>query len=142
MGEGAEHLAGRTGFDDFAVAHHRHLVGEAGDHREVVGDEDHAHAVFVDEPLQEFDDTGLGGDVEGGGGLVGDQQFGPERDGRGDDDALALAARELVRKAVARKAVGGEADALEHAVGLGQGLAAAGLAVHPDGHGHLVADGL
>ena len=47
----------------------------------------------------------LGRDVEGGGGLVGDQELRAERDRHGDADALALAAGELVR--VARRAGSG-----------------------------------
>ena len=50
---------------------------------------------------QQVDDLRLHRDVEGGDQLVGDQAFGLERKGPGDADPLALAARELVRIAVA-----------------------------------------
>ena len=43
---------------------------------------------------------GLHRDVQRGGGLVGDQQFGIQRERAGDADALPLTARQLVRKAV------------------------------------------
>ena len=79
-------------------------VGHAGDHGEVVGDEDQPHAVLVDQPLQQIEDARLRGDVERGGRLVGDQQLGLERDRHGDHDALALAAGQLVRIAVEREA--------------------------------------
>ena len=45
----------------------------------------------------QLQDLRLGGDVERGGRLVGDQQHGIEHQRHGDHDALALAARELVR---------------------------------------------
>ena len=94
-----QHAAGRPGFHDAALVHHRHAVGEAGDHREVVGDQHQPHAVLVDEPPQQREDRRLGGDVEGGRRLVGDQQLRAQRDRHGDADALALAAGELVRVA-------------------------------------------
>ena len=43
-----------AGLDDLALPHDGDLVGDAGDHREVVGDEDHPHAVLVDELLQQL----------------------------------------------------------------------------------------
>ena len=103
------------------------------DDGEIVGDEDEPHAVLVDEAAQQFEDAGLGGDVEGGGRLVGDQQLWAHGDGRGDDDALALAARQLVRIAVAREEVGGQAGAGQGPVGLGEGLAAAKVVRAPAG---------
>ncbi len=49
------------------------------------------------EPAQQVEDLRLDGDVEGGGGLVGDQQVGLVGEGHGDHHALALPARELMR---------------------------------------------
>ena len=49
---------------------------------------------------QELDDLRLHREVEGGGGLVEQDELGLERDGPGDGDALALAAGELVREAL------------------------------------------
>ena len=40
---------------------------------------------------------GLDGHIQGGGGLVTDEDLGPAGDGDGDDDPLAHAAGELVR---------------------------------------------
>ena len=53
------------------------------------------------EVFEELEDLGLDGDVEGGGGLVGDEDAGLVGwpliyDGDGDEDALALASGELV----------------------------------------------
>ena len=79
--------------------------------------------------------------VERGGGLVGDQQRGIEHEGGGDHDALALAARDLVRidvdQALGLGQVHGAHD-LQHAlapVGLGK------LGVDLQHLGDLVADG-
>ena len=57
------------------MPHDGDAIGEAGDHREIMRDEDQAHAVLVDQPLQQLEDLRLGGDVERGRRLVGDQQF-------------------------------------------------------------------
>ena len=45
---------------------------------------------------EQSEDLGLDGDVEGGGGLVGDEQAGAMHERHGDEDALALPAGELV----------------------------------------------
>ena len=50
--------------------------------------------------LQQLDDLRLGGDVERGRGLVGDQQFRVARECRGERDALAHAAGKLEWHAV------------------------------------------
>ena len=60
--------------------------------------------------LEEVEDLGLDGDVEGGDGFVGDDEFRLWGEGAGDGDALALAAGELVGVLAHEAAV--EADAL------------------------------
>lgn len=64
---------------------------------QIVGDEQQAEAAFGAQGAQEGEDLRLGGDVQGAGGLVGQQQprFGGQR--AGDDDALEHAAGEFVR---------------------------------------------
>ena len=52
------------------------------------------------EILQHIDHLGLNGHVQGGDGLVADDELGIDRQGAGDADALALAAGELVGVAV------------------------------------------
>ena len=61
------------------------------------------------EVSQQGEDLRLDGDVEGGGGLVGDEQAGLVDDGHGDEDALALAAGELVRVVAERRSGSGRA---------------------------------
>ena len=48
------------------------------------------------ETAEQSEDLGLYGDVEGGGGLVGDEKLGPVDEGHGDENALALASGKLV----------------------------------------------
>ena len=54
---------------------------------------------------QQVEDLGLDRDVQRRCGLVANQQFGFDREGAGDGDALALAAGELVRIALCRLGV-------------------------------------
>ena len=71
---GEEGLGG--GFlDDAPGVHDRHPVGHLGHDAQVVGDEDDGHAQVGPELEHEVEDLGLDGDVEGGGRLVGDEQF-------------------------------------------------------------------
>jgi hypothetical protein len=64
---------------------------------QVVGDEDVGQPELVLQLLHEVDDLRLHRHVQRGHRLVADQHLGVERDAAGDADALALAARELVR---------------------------------------------
>ena len=68
-----------------------------GHHAEVVGDEHHRHVAVALLVGEQVEDLRLHGDVERGGGLVGEEQLGAARQGDGDGDALAHAAGELVR---------------------------------------------
>ena len=83
-------------FDDAAEVHDGGAVGEPADDGQVVGDEQVGDAEVLAELFEQFEDLVLGGDVEGGDGLVEDDQFRVEGDGAGDGDALALPAGELV----------------------------------------------
>ncbi len=81
------------------------------DDGEVVRDEEVGEVEVLLERLEQVDDLRLDGDVERRDGLVADDEVGVERERAREADALALAARELVR--VARARVGGQADDLE-----------------------------
>jgi hypothetical protein len=61
-----------------------------------VADEGDSGAFFLLELLEETEDLGLEGDVEGGGGFVGDEEFWTGDEGDCNDDALALSAGHLV----------------------------------------------
>jgi hypothetical protein len=66
-----------------------------------VADEEVGEAVANLQLAEEIDDLGLHRHVEGRRRLVEDDQLRAQDDGARDGDALALAARELVRVAVA-----------------------------------------
>jgi hypothetical protein len=133
-------LRRRPGLHDLAPVHHRDAVGHAGDHGEVVGDEEQRHVLLRHEVLQEIEDLRLRGDVEGGRGLVRDQEARVQRDGGGDADALTLAAGELVRVGVEADMF--EAHPVEAVAGDGEGSAAVSLPVDRKRLCHLVPDGL
>lgn len=89
-----------AGFDDLATEHDGDAVHDAADDAEIVGDEDDGHVEIPAELGEEVHDLLLDGDVEGGGGLVGDEELGLGAEGHGDHDALLHAAAELVRVGV------------------------------------------
>lgn len=66
--------------------------------------------MLISEGAEKGEDLGLDGDVEGGCGLVGDQELGAVDEGHGDDEALPLAAGELVRIVAKAGFGGGEGD--------------------------------
>ena len=86
-----------------------------------MGDEEQGHARLVLDAPEQVQNLGADGDVQGGHGFVGDDEFGAQGQGAGDADALALAAGELVR--VARQGGRRQADLLEQAGDFGAHLA-------------------
>ena len=106
-------------FDDVAAVHDHDLIGDVGDHAHVVGDDEHGCVELVAGETQQVEDFGLHGHVEGGGRLVGQNQAGVEHQGHGDDDALLLAAGELVWVVVDAGFRVRNADLLENVDGLG-----------------------
>ena len=107
----------RTLLDDATALEDREAVRESGRDREVVADQHERHAVRRDEAGEQVEDLRLGRHVERGGRLVRDQQTRRQRDSHGDRDALALAARQFVRIAPERHAIGLETDALQRGRG-------------------------
>ena len=83
---------GRRQLHQLAQVHHRHHVRDVAHHRQVVGDEHVGQAQAVLQVLEQVDDTGLDRDVEGGNGLVQDDQRRLERQCPGHTDPLALTA--------------------------------------------------
>jgi hypothetical protein len=90
--------------------HHRDLVGGLGDHAEVVGDHDHRRARLTLQAFDQLEDLRLHRHVEGGGGLVGDQQAGLVDQRHRDHRALTHPARELVGIGLEAPARLGDAD--------------------------------
>src|ERR1700675_189531 len=97
----AQDARGGAALHDPARAHDDQLVGQRLDDAEIVADEEVGEAVANLQLAEEIDDLGLHRYVEGRGRLVEDDQLRAKDDGARDGDALALAARELMRVAVA-----------------------------------------
>ena len=97
MARALEHVIARSDLDQIAQPQHRHPVGHLGHDTEVVGDEEHAGAMVLLQLEDQPQDLRLGGHIECGGRLIGDQQHRVEHQRHRDHDALALAARQLVR---------------------------------------------
>src|SRR5690606_28846866 len=116
-------------FHDPARVHDDDPVAELADDGDVVGDEQRPGAALVDDVPQEAEDLPLDGDVERGGGLVGDDQLGVAHEAHGDDGALAHAAGELVGVAAGLFAGFGQADVAEPVDGAPPGLVAGGVLV-------------
>src|SRR6266581_4564896 len=74
-----------------AGVHDHDVVGDVGDDAEVVGDHQQGGVGVLLQPQQQVQDLGLDGGVQRGGGLVGDDQLGAERDRHRDHGALAHA---------------------------------------------------
>ena len=91
-----EDLAGRPIFDDFSAKHDCDMIGDSTDDSEVVGDEDNGHADAFFEFSELIHDLGLDGDIESGGGFVGNEQFGLAGERHGDHYALLHSPAELV----------------------------------------------
>ena len=88
--------AGRL-LDDPAQVHHRHLIGEVLDHRQVVRDEQVRDVQLVLQVVEQIEDLRLNRNVQRADRLVADDEIGRKGDGAGDADALPLAAGEFVR---------------------------------------------
>src|SRR5215472_8587137 len=103
-----EELALVGELDDLAEIHDRDAVADVLDHREVVSDKQVGKPELALQVGEQVDYLRLHRDIEGGHRLVADDQARVESQRPGDADALALAARELVREAVER--LGAQAD--------------------------------
>ena len=86
--------------DDAAEVHHGDVVGDFRHDAHVVRDQQHGHATADLKPFDELENFRLGGDVERGRGLVGDQDLRVGRERHGDHGALPHAAGELEGVAV------------------------------------------
>jgi hypothetical protein len=139
MHVGEQRARGRT-FDDPPGVHDMNPVGSAGHHAHIVGDQQDRHAEAGLEVVEQRQNLRLNRDIEGRGGLIGDQQFGLAREGDGDHDPLALASGKLVGIGTELGLGPRETHQTEH---LGRSIERMGLAptpVLPQGLGDLVTD--
>ena len=63
----------RTLFDQAPLLHHGHAIGKAAHEVQIVRDQQHGHAGFPLQILQEFQNLGLNGHIQRGGRFVRDQ---------------------------------------------------------------------
>src|SRR5699024_19579 len=96
VGGVVEDIVGSALFHHAAGVHDHHIVGHAGHHAKIVGDEHDGGVDLLLELHQKIQDLRLDGHVQGGGGLVGDDEAGVTGQGDGDHHSLAHAAGELV----------------------------------------------
>jgi len=87
-----EQVVGRRHFHHFAEVQHDDPVGDVANHRKIVGNEEVREAEPFLQLEHQVDDLRLDVDVESGDRLVGNDEFGIQRDRSGDRDALALPA--------------------------------------------------
>ena len=137
----AEDVDDAAVFDDLSVEHHRHVVGDFGDHAQVVRDEQHRHAPLVAQMAEDVENLSLNRHVERGRRLVGDQQLGIARERHGDHHPLLLPAGHLVRVIVDAIGRFGDADLVEQFDGTFSGFGPAGLLMEHDRLHHLRPDG-
>lgn len=97
---GGEEIGGRADLAEAAGEHDYDAIGEAEGFIAVVGDEDGSDAGVADDGGEVIDESGAGGGVEGGEGLVEEQQFRLQGEGASEGDALGLAAREIAGVAI------------------------------------------
>jgi molybdopterin converting factor small subunit len=97
MSRGVKDFLFGTQLDDASGIHHGYAVGDLRDHRQIVGDEKHGKAELGTEVGEQSENLGLNRDIEGGGGLVRDEQLWVVHNRHGNHDALAHASGELVR---------------------------------------------
>ncbi len=83
--------------DDPSCIHHHDVVTVLGHHAEIMGDQDDGRFELVLQPVDEVQDLGLNGHVQGSRGLVGNQEVRVQRKGHGDHGPLAHSAAELMR---------------------------------------------
>ena len=98
---------------DPPAVHHRDLVGDVLDDTDVVRDEQVRHTELALQLAQQVQDLRLHRHIECRGRLVADDQLRRYRQRARDRDALALAARELMRIALQR--IAPQADLVDEA---------------------------
>ena len=107
-------------FHDVALVDDADAVGDKPDDGEVMGDEQIGDVPFLLELFQQVQHLGADGHVQGGDGLVGDDELGLHDHGPSQADALTLAAGKLV--GVAGQMLREEADLFNDFLNLGHAL--------------------
>ena len=122
---------------NLAQIHHPHTVAELGHGAQVVGDEEHRHAQFLIELGDQVQNLFLDGHVQGGGGLVGNEQAGFAGKGHGDHHPLLHSAREFVGVLAQAALRAGNAHQMEQLLRPGPGLGLGEIFVEQEHLGEL-----
>jgi hypothetical protein len=138
MARRAEHGVRIAMLDDAAEIHHRDLVRDVLDHRQVVADEHQRQVKRRAQFREQVQDLRLHGYVERRCRLVADQDARLHHQRARDGDALALPAGKLRR--IARRHLRPEADLREHRRHAPVALGAAAAAGRDQGQRHDVGD--
>ncbi len=141
VGRCLEHVADAAGLDQPSGIEHADAVAQPRYGAEVVADEQDRGAELAAQLAHQLEDGGLDGDVEAGGRLVHDQQRRLGHQRHGDDDALLLAAGQLVRIALHHCRRVGQPHLAEHGNRPRPRLCGVGLAVQHRHLDQLPADG-
>jgi hypothetical protein len=137
---GAENFFNGSLLDEFSFEHNQNTIRKIGDDAKVVGDEKDGHAELIAEIAKEIENLGLDGDIEGGGGLIGDEEFGLASQSHGDHGALLHSAGKLVRIVMRAEFGIADADEFEETSDFGGGARKFGL-MEAEGFGDLESDG-
>ena len=136
-----ENFVRRAALAHLARVHDDDFIAHIGDHAQIVSDHDDGHAHFLLQALHQFQDQGLDGHVQGGGGFVGDQDIRFAGQGHGDHHPLPHAAGQLIGVLLEPLLRLVDAHQLEHLQRPGLHLLAGPVRVDPDGLAQLAADG-
>ncbi|KAG1079180.1 hypothetical protein G6F40_016419 [Rhizopus arrhizus] len=136
-----QHVVHAAFFHLAAGVHHDDALAHLGDDAQVVRDQHDGRAQAGLDVAQQVQDLRLDGDVQRGRGFVGDQDLRVAGQRHGDQDALALAAGELVRQAVQAFGRLGDADLAQQFNDAGTALGAVKRRVAHQYRGDLRADG-
>ena len=137
-----QHRGGQAFLAQLAGFHDYDAVCAVTGHCEVVGDKKDAHAELSAHVIKQIEDDLLHGDIERGGGLIGDDEVGLQRHRSGNEHALLHAAGQLVWVLVIAALRIIDADALQQLQCLSLTLGGAAHLVNAQPLLHRGADGL
>src|SRR5690554_575619 len=83
-------------FDDLAQIHHGNTIRNMAHHAQVVSNKQISQSKLLLQFFQQVDDLSLDGNIQRRNGLIADDKFGPQSQGAGNSNALALATRKFV----------------------------------------------
>src|SRR5262245_23496749 len=95
-----QHRVACASFDDAAAIHDGDAIGEVGDHRDVVRDQEIGDIEAIAQVSKQIDDGSLYGNIERGDWLVADNELRLGSNGTRDTDALLFATAHLVGIAI------------------------------------------